>query len=139
MSVQIGTIHLDLVSGPSSSTPTPWAPLSLLHLRDLEVTHESRSILDALKDVMKDPGLGFEGTFRIDGMGMTIRASILPSDSKESTWKRTAYKAKHRDAYLNTLFWHLREGWDGQGEYVMARKVSQPGVSRVRGRWLTVS
>lgn len=124
MTVQLGTLHFDLITGPSTSN-SDWNSLSLDSLDHLCVTEESREPYDTLRDVMKDEGLGVKASYKISGRGLIVRVSILPSDSKESTWKRTAYKSRNRESHLKKLFWYLREGWEGDGDYVMARKVGR--------------
>jgi hypothetical protein len=123
--VQLGTLRLDLFSGPS--TPSDWVQLSIETLATLAeaVLDASKDLLRTIRYLLNDSGLGFQATYRRHQTGLTIRASILPSDARDSTWKRIGGRGaiKERANHLRKLFWHLRSGWDGEGDYLMTRTV----------------
>jgi hypothetical protein len=129
MTLQLGTLHLDLASGPSGPQNSAWLPLHSNHLREIDIAEDSRKLCQALVYLLDDSGLGFTGAYKVDEAGMTIRASILPSDAKGSVWKRTSLKSKDREVHLRTMTWHLQAGWQGDGEYIQTRTVS-PRSSR---------
>lgn len=123
--IQLGTIHLDIASGPSAtSTHPPWTAITIDIVRSLEFEETSKKSVAALSTLLNDGGISFRAESRRFGTGLIVRASISPSDAPGSTWRRQSSKVqKARAGALKVLYEALHTGWDEPGGWVMARTV----------------
>ena len=124
--VQLGTLQLLIV--PNRHLSSDWRDLATV-LPDLlpkDLT-EGRAILDTLGWILKDDGLAFGGSVRVDGPLASIRVHLLPSDAPGSRWRETAgKKGERRKTQLRKLFAALKIGWghEGLGTGLTANTVS---------------
>jgi hypothetical protein len=123
--VQLGTVHLDIASGPSDLSPAaPWHAVSADFLRSLDISETSNKTVAALTTLLSDGGIAFQAESRRVDTGLIVRVSVSPSDAPGSAWRRQSAKVqKARYGALKVLFEVLRTGWDGEGGWVMGRTV----------------
>ncbi|ORY35502.1 P-loop containing nucleoside triphosphate hydrolase protein [Naematelia encephala] len=118
--IQLGTLELGLTSGVPSSSDS-WTPLDEVFLRSDIFTPESSEQVSTLLHALGDPGLSLRASWRMRGISLVVRVSLLPSDAPGSIWRRVRDRKGERCKILRKLFFHLRRGWDtGQGGYLMA-------------------
>jgi hypothetical protein len=127
--LQLGTLRLDLrvkEEDPSLTTEDRiWLPLTSESIdaglwTDLSTSEEMISLL---AELLADPGIAFEAEGRVASPHLIVRCSLIPSDGSGSDWRKKPRKDRSR--VLRRLFAELRAGWDGEGDCVMAKRVSR--------------
>ena len=130
--VQVGTLNLQLESGPSQSENTPWVSLSVDVLETFTVRDEYLEPVTALAALLRHPGIELAARYRIRKDTLVIRISLLPSDGLGSVWKQVVDRSAMRRRSLSQLFRHLQDDWDGGGAFLLANKVSWRHTHSVR-------
>lgn len=125
--IKLGVVHVPLFQDSSrsgsnlaTSSTNFWSPLTPDLLTCIVPESELSSVLVAL---LLDPGIRFEAECQPIGDDLVVRCSLVPSDGQGSNWRT---KAKgDRSKLLKKLFYELRTGWDGGGDWLMATTVSR--------------
>ena len=131
--VNLGVVHLPLSesiadSPPSlaSSSTNSWSPVTCDLLSCIAPASALTTVLVGL---ISDPGIRFEAECQVIRDVLAVRCSLVPLDGQGSDWRK---KAKgDRSKLLKKLFYELRAGWDGGGDWIMATTVSRPSQSCV--------
>ena len=122
--LQLGSLVLDLEAGHSLVLDEKWYPLTPQIIHSIDWPTSSRDLASTIGFLLQDEGLGFTATYKREVVGLVVRVSIAPSDDPTSLWKRTSDHKGKRSSHLKKLFYELRQGWDGQGDWLMKRSVS---------------
>jgi hypothetical protein len=129
--VQLGTLLLDLrtkdlddCSSVSEASETGWIPVTSSFidsglLDDLTISSE---LVALLAELLADPGIGFEASCRPWRSNLVVRCSLITSDGRGADWRKKPKRDRGRA--LKSLFRYLRSGWYGEGELLLARRVS---------------
>lgn len=127
--VQLGTLHLDLRAGREVQEPdeadSTWFRLTpdFINAGLLADLSTSDELIVLLSELLDDSGIGFESECRVESPHMIARCSLIPSDGRGGDWRKKPRKDRSRA--LRRLFAKLKIGWDGEGEQVLAKRVSQ--------------
>ena len=133
--VQLGTLQLDLRAGGEVQDPdeadSTWFRLTPDSINAGLLTNLSTSdeLVALLAELLDDPGIGFEADCRVGRPHLTVRCSLIPSDGRGGDWRKKPRKDRSRA--LRRLFAKLKNGWDGEGEQVLAKRVSHPGQAKL--------
>lgn len=126
--INVGVIHLPLPQtlseSPSvlaSTSANPWSPLTPDLLTCLAAESELSTVL---VNLLLDSGIRFGAQCQVVKDELVVRCSLVPSDGQGSDWKQKA--RLDRSKLLKKLFYELRTGWDGGGDWVMETQVSLP-------------
>jgi hypothetical protein len=126
--VQLGTLHLDLraegeVQEPNEACST-WFRLTPNSISAGLLTNLSTSdeLVTLLAELLEDPGIGFQAECRIKPAHLVVRCSLIPSDGRGGDWRKKPKKDRARA--LRRLFNKLNSGWDGGGDWILAKTVS---------------
>jgi len=127
--VQLGILYLDLRAGREVQEPneedSTWFRLTpdFINAGLLADLSTSDELVGLLSELLDDPGTGFESECRVDSPHIIARCSLIPSDGRGGDWRKKPRKDRARA--LRRLFAKLKSGWDGEGDWVLAKKVSQ--------------
>jgi hypothetical protein len=123
--VQLGTLLLDLrAADPNAAINPTWFALTSQFIDAGLLTNFSTSdeLVALLSDLLADPGIAFQAQCRVAHPHLVVRCSLIPSDGRGGNWGNRPVKDRGRA--LRKLFGNLRDGWDGEGDWVLARRVS---------------
>jgi hypothetical protein len=123
--VQLGTIHLDLRAADVNAAIKPaWFALTPQFIDAGLLTNFSTSdeLIALLKELLADPGIAFQAQCRVAHPHLVVRCSLIPSDGRGGDWGNRP--GKDRSRALRKLFGNLKDDWDGEGNWVLARRVS---------------
>jgi hypothetical protein len=113
-----------------------WIPITLDFIDSglLDAFTPSSELIGLLGTLLADPGIGLEAECRPSESRLVVRCSLIPSDGRGADWRNKPKKDRGRA--LKKLFQHLRSGWYGEGDLVLARGVSlrPAGVKLMRRR-----
>ncbi|ORX38379.1 SNF2 family N-terminal domain-domain-containing protein [Kockovaella imperatae] len=119
--VQLGTLNLAVEAGPSKKATQRWLVLDLETLHSFQLSESCREQVEALNNLIANPGINLHLVYSHGGDEVIIRVSVLPSDAPGSTWKRPGDRNGKRRSQLPKLFHNLKDGWNGGGEWLHAR------------------
>lgn len=126
--VQLGTLHLDFRAGGEVQEPneasSTWFRLTPDFINAGLLTNLSTSdeLVALLAEILDDPGIGFEAECRVGPPHLVVRCSLIPSDGRGGDWRKKPRKDRTRS--LRRLFNKLKNGWDGEGGWILAKRVS---------------
>jgi hypothetical protein len=140
--VQLGTLHLDLRAGGEVQEPneasSTWFRLTPDFINAGLLTNLSTSdeLVALLAELLEDPGVGFKAECRIKPAHLVVRCSLIPSDGRGGDWRKKPRKDRARA--LRRLFNKLKNGWDGEGDWILAKRVSHSVKDKLMSRKKTV-
>ena len=140
--VQLGTLQLDLRAGGEVQDPgeadSTWFRLTPDSINAGLLTNLSTSdeLVALLAELLDDPGIGFEADCRVGRPHLTVRCSLIPSDGRGGDWRKKPRKDRSRA--LRRLFNKLNNGWDGEGDWILAKKVRHSVKDKLMSRKKTV-
>ena len=133
--VQLGTLYLDLRAGREAQEPneedSTWFRLTpdFINAGLLANLSTSDELIALLSELLDDPGIGFESELRVESPHIIARCSLIPSDGRGGDWRKKPRKDRARA--LRRLFAKLKNGWAGEGEQVLAKRVSHSGQAKL--------
>jgi hypothetical protein len=140
--VQLGTLNLDLraageVQEPNEADPT-WFRLTPDFINAGLLTNLSTSdeLVTLLSELLDDSGIKFEAECRVGRPHLVVRCSLIPSDGRGGDWRKKPRKDRARS--LRRLFNKLKNGWDGKGDWILAKRVSRSVKGKLMSRKKTV-
>ena len=140
--VQLGTLQLDLRAGGEVQDPdeadSTWFRFTRDSINAGLLTNLSTSdeLVALLAELLDDPGIGFEADCRVGRPHLTVRCSLSPSDGRGGDWRNKPKKDRSRA--LRRLFNKLNNGWDGEGDWILAKKVRHSVKDKLMSRKKTV-
>jgi hypothetical protein len=140
--VQLGTLHLDLRAGGEVQEPyeanSTWFRLTPDFINAGLLTNLSTSdeLVALLSELLDDPGIGFEADCRVGRPHLVVRCSLISSDGRGGDWRKKP--RKDRAQSLRRLFNKLKNGWDGEGDWILAKRVSHLVKHKLMSRKKTV-
>jgi len=140
--VRLGTLHLDSRAGREAREPdeadSTWFRLTpdFINAGLLADLSTSDELVALLSELLDDPGIGFEAECRIESPHLVTRCSLIPSDGRGGDWRKKSRKDRARA--LRRLFAKLKNGWDGEGDWVLAKRVESISPEQADSRKKTV-
>jgi len=140
--VQLGTLHLDLRGGGEVQEPdeaySTWFQLTpdFINAGLLNNLSTSDELIALLSELLEDPGIEFVAECRVVWPHSVVRCSLIASDGRESDWRKKPRKDRARA--LRRLFNKLKNGWDGGGDWILAKKVRHSVKDKLMSRKKTV-
>jgi len=140
--VQLGTLQLDLRAGGEVQEPneanSTWFRLTpdFINAGLLPPSPTTDELVTLLAELLEDPGIGFEAECRVGRSHLVVRCSLIPSDGRGGDWRKKPRKDRARA--LRRLFSKLKNGWDGEGDWILAKRVSHLVKDKLMNRKKTV-
>ena len=140
--VQLGTLQLDLRAGGEVQEPneanSTWFRLTpdFINAGLLPPSPTTDELVTLLAELLEDPGIGFEAECRVGRSHLVVRCSLIPSDGRGGDWRKKPRKDRAR--VLRRLFNKLNNGWDGEGDWILAKRVSHSVKDKLMSRKKTV-